>query len=124
MNNCQPRSTFDEAPGFARLLEQTLQDIGQPLPESYRNNYPDIFMTAGPKGTAPSQTISLTGKEQEIMELLVRGLDNSSISKQTGIALSTTKWHLKNIYAKLGVSNRTEAIRLQSSQASARNRPG
>lgn len=118
------RSTFDEAPGFARLLEQTLQDIGQPLPESYRNNYPDIFMTAGPKGTAPSQTISLTGKEQEIMELLVRGLDNSSISKQTGIALSTTKWHLKNIYAKLGVSNRTEAIRLQSSQASARNRPG
>ncbi len=81
-------------------------------------------MTAGPKGTAPSQTISLTGKEQEIMELLVRGLDNSSISKQTGIALSTTKWHLKNIYAKLGVSNRTEAIRLQSSQASARNRPG
>src|SRR5690606_10711316 len=114
------RSTFDEAPGFARLLEQSLEALGQALPDSYRSHYPDVFRAAGSPGSATSQAISLTSKEQEILELLVRGLDNSSISQQTGIALSTTKWHLKNIYAKLGVSNRTEAI---LHQASERSRP-
>ncbi|WP_397380941.1 helix-turn-helix transcriptional regulator [Pseudomonas sp.] len=32
------------------------------------------------------------------------------MSDKTGMALSTTKWHLKNIYSKLNVSTRTEAI--------------
>ena len=45
-----------------------------------------------------------------MFECLLSGLSNTQISDKTGIALSTTKWHLKNIYAKLNVSSRTEAI--------------
>src|SRR3990167_8325335 len=52
----------------------------------------------------------LTDKENEIFAHQLSGLSNSQISAQTGVALSTAKWHLKNIYAKLNVANRTEAI--------------
>ena len=51
----------------------------------------------------------LTPREHEIFELLQSGLSNAQISEQTGTSVTTTKWHLKNIYSKLGVSNRTEA---------------
>ena len=54
--------------------------------------------------------ITLTQREQEILKLLRLGLSNQAISEQTGVALSTIKWHLKKIFAKLGVSTRAEAI--------------
>ena len=52
----------------------------------------------------------LTPKELEIFELLQGGLSNAGISEKAGTSITTTKWHLKNIYSKLGVSSRTEAV--------------
>ena len=50
-----------------------------------------------------------------MLALLCSGLSNNEISNRIGVALSTTKWHLKNIFAKMGVTSRTAAI-LQASQ--------
>ena len=58
----------------------------------------------------------LTPKEFEIFELLQNGLSNAKISEHTGVSVTTTKWHLKNIYSKLGVSSRTEAVLRASSR--------
>ena len=52
----------------------------------------------------------LTDKELEVFHGLLAGWSNGEISQRAGIALSTTKWHLKNIYSKLQVASRTEAI--------------
>lgn len=52
----------------------------------------------------------LTDKELEILVLLSEGLANKKISERTGTTLNTVKWHLKNLFGKLGVANRTEAV--------------
>jgi len=53
----------------------------------------------------------LTPREAEVHELLAQGLTNEQIAKQLYISVSTTKVHVKHIYAKLGVQSRPEAAR-------------
>lgn len=53
----------------------------------------------------------LTAREQEILELLTTGCRNSDISRKLNIALITVEKTLTNIYRKIGVSNRTGAIK-------------
>jgi len=52
----------------------------------------------------------LTPREQEILYHLARGLTNKEISTATNLAVDTVKTHLRNIFRKLGVKNRTQAI--------------
>jgi DNA-binding NarL/FixJ family response regulator len=52
---------------------------------------------------------ALTNREQSVLELLARGLTNREIQASLSLSEGTLKNHLKHIYDKLGVSNRTEA---------------
>ena len=52
----------------------------------------------------------LSKTEIKIIELLEKGLPNRSISIQCKISENTVKFHLKNIYKKLKVHNRVEAV--------------
>jgi NarL family two-component system response regulator LiaR len=54
----------------------------------------------------------LTGRELEVLAMLVKGLSNSEISEQLSISMATVKYHLTNIFAKLGAKNRVEAATL------------
>jgi len=51
----------------------------------------------------------LTEGEREILALLVKGSSNLEISDQLSISVSTVKYHLTNIFTKLGAKNRVEA---------------
>lgn len=55
---------------------------------------------------------SLSRRESIILELLSRNLSNKQIAKELFITPETVKWHLKNIYRKMGVSDRQSASRL------------
>jgi DNA-binding CsgD family transcriptional regulator len=55
---------------------------------------------------------SLTKREREVFELLLQGKSNRQIALALNITEHTVEFHLKNIYAKLGVSSRGEAISL------------
>jgi DNA-binding CsgD family transcriptional regulator len=48
-------------------------------------------------------------REKEIIALLVEGKSNKQIAQELGIAQRTVEFHLSKIYAKLGVTSRTEA---------------
>lgn len=106
------RRIFDEAPGMAALMALAHQHYQLNLPEIYLATFRDVLTPATPPAPAAAtpEAAPLTDKETEILDLLQQGLTNNAISLATGIALSTTKWHLKNIFAKLGVANRTAAI--------------
>jgi DNA-binding NarL/FixJ family response regulator len=52
----------------------------------------------------------LTQRELEVLERVSRGLPSKLIAQQLDVAESTIKFHLSSIYAKLGVSTRTEAV--------------
>jgi DNA-binding NarL/FixJ family response regulator len=51
----------------------------------------------------------LTRREQEVLELIGRGLANKRIALELGIAEKTVKTHVSHVLAKLGVSDRTQA---------------
>jgi DNA-binding NarL/FixJ family response regulator len=51
----------------------------------------------------------LNEREMEILQLLTRGKSNKEISSHIPLAEDTVKWHLKNIFIKLGVADRTQA---------------
>lgn len=53
----------------------------------------------------------LTEREKEVMELLSKGLTYEKIAKQLHVSHETVKMHLKNIYRKLNVQNKIEALK-------------
>jgi DNA-binding NarL/FixJ family response regulator len=53
----------------------------------------------------------LTEREDAILRAVARGLSNQAIAKELWVTEQTVKFHLHNVYRKLGVKNRTEAAR-------------
>lgn len=58
----------------------------------------------------PGTSFDLTEREKEILDYLSRGLLYKEIAAETGISIQTVKRHCFNIYEKLHVHNRTEAL--------------
>ena len=52
----------------------------------------------------------LSAREQEILEQLASGRANKEIARRFELTENTVKFHLKNIYAKLGVNSRVQAV--------------
>lgn len=53
----------------------------------------------------------LTARENQVLELLAEGLPNKTIAARLGISDQTAKFHVASILAKLGATNRTDAVR-------------
>lgn len=53
---------------------------------------------------------SLSPRETEILKLIAKGLSNPQVAQALGVSRATVRTHLEHIYAKLDVSNRTEAV--------------
>ena len=62
-------------------------------------------------GAEPAVDAGLTRSEVRVLESLARGLSNKEIAKELWLTEQTVKFHLTNIYGRLGVANRTEAVR-------------
>jgi predicted ATPase/DNA-binding CsgD family transcriptional regulator len=54
--------------------------------------------------------VPLNERELEVLRLIAEGLSNHEIADRLVIALSTVKWHINNLFGKLGVHSRTQAI--------------
>ncbi len=118
----QPLRVFaDEGHSIAALLEKVLdmQRKGQlPLPIS--TEYTARLLTVMGKN-APSPTPkrrteghladALSTRELEVLRLLADGLESNEIAERLYIAVDTARTHIKNIYSKLGVHSRWEAIK-------------
>jgi len=64
-------------------------------------------------GTLASDPLdTLTKRERELLRALANGLTNEQIAARIGISHNTVKYHLKNLYDKLGVKNRAMAVAL------------
>jgi DNA-binding NarL/FixJ family response regulator len=86
-------------------------DLAGALRQALEGN---VFTTAGiteDPGERAAKDAGLTDRELGIIRAVARGLSNEAISKELWVAEQTVKFHLTNIYRKLGVTNRTEAAR-------------
>lgn len=52
----------------------------------------------------------LSERELEVLQLIAEGFSNQEVAQQLVLSLPTVKWHTSNIYGKLGVKNRTQAV--------------
>lgn len=68
--------------------------------------------TSAPAVTSPSASApdALTEREREILRLVAEGRSNREIAEQLIFAVGTVKWYLNQIYGKLGVASRTQAV--------------
>jgi len=99
---CLPK-TFAAAIKRARVTQL-------PSPE-YFQRFHDVLAFDPYKELSSAQTDALlTQRELDLLKLVSMGLSNRDISERSNITLLTTKWHLKNVFAKLGVSTRMEAV--------------
>ncbi len=67
-------------------------------------------LTSGRPLGAQAVVETLTERELEVLRLAARGLTNKAIGRELGISDRTVQGHLANIYGKLGVNSRTEAV--------------
>lgn len=70
-----------------------------------------VWGVAAPSPAAATDAPVLSEREAAVLEAVARGLSNREIGKHLWISEQTVKFHLRNIFRKLGVSSRTEAAR-------------
>jgi DNA-binding NarL/FixJ family response regulator len=59
--------------------------------------------------TPQNQASELSTREQEVLELIAKGLPDKEIAAKLSISISTVRFHLKHVYDKLHVRSRMEA---------------
>jgi len=69
-----------------------------------------VFPFIDVSSLASDPLAGLTPRERELLAALAGGLTNQQMAAQLDISLNTVKFHLKNLYDKLGVGNRAQAV--------------
>jgi ATP/maltotriose-dependent transcriptional regulator MalT len=98
------------------LLLRTVENVGLASPD----RQPVSYLQATPlrwqerhqrdAGATPVVASSLSSRERSILERISQGKSNKEIAKDLSIAPETVKSHVKNIFAKLAVKKRAQAV--------------
>ena len=56
------------------------------------------------------EKVLLSGREQEVLELIARGFSYAEISRLKGVSVHTVQTHIKSLYSKLAVHSKSEAV--------------
>jgi LuxR family maltose regulon positive regulatory protein len=109
------RMFVDEGASIAPLLYQAIeQNIAPEYAGRLLAAFSDADFEPGKQAKRPSAESELieplTEREVEVLQLIAEGLSNREIAQQLFLSLSTVKVHTHNIYSKLGVNSRTQAI--------------
>ena len=107
------RAVFDDVFGLPKVFASAIKVARVPTlpPADYFKRFRDV-LACDPYSDVAAPTLApvLTQRERDLLKLMSMGLSNRDISERSNITLLTTKWHLKNVFAKLGVSTRMEAV--------------
>jgi len=102
------------AAGAAAYVTKTAQR--EDLALAVRQAFEHTIYLRGRGPARAAETPLLTRRELEVLQLVAEGLSNTKIAKGLWVTEQTVKFHLSNIYRKLGVANRTEASRWAHSE--------
>lgn len=106
------RSLFiEEGEAIRQLLQQLEAAERQPALQGFIRSLLAIWPGESASKVQDVLEEGLTEREREVVCLAACGHSNEEIGLQLSLALGTVKWHLHNIYEKLKVRNRTQAIR-------------
>jgi LuxR family transcriptional regulator, maltose regulon positive regulatory protein len=106
------RTFVDEGPPMAQLLrEANTHGITPAYTSKLLNKFPITHSELQFPNSQKSEIFEpLSPRELEVLQLIAQGLSNREIGERLFLALDTVKGHNRNIFSKLGVKNRTEAV--------------
>jgi len=109
------RIFVDEGPPMARLLYEALSrgiatDYVRRLLAAFPAAEPEKADLAETQAPRSELVESLSERELEVLQLIAEGLTNPEIASRLFLSPHTVKTHARNIYGKLGVHNRTQAV--------------
>jgi len=103
---------FVEQPQLAPLIRQLKRDLwdsgGDPVEASFLSDIDDRLSATVEPQNGPLALLS--PREQEVVAELAGGLTNKEIARVLDMTEHTVKFHLKNIFVKLGVDRRAHAL--------------
>lgn len=112
------RTFVDTGPGLIPILRNLRSGAEQLPANAPTQNYLDLLLDRMEGSNSSALTVTaiekfsvLSQREAEIVVLIAQGLSNKEAGRRLGLSNETVKWHLKNIYDKLGVASRKEATR-------------
>jgi DNA-binding NarL/FixJ family response regulator len=83
-------------------------DLATAVRQSFTHS---VYLAAPPAAATSYDSNPLTAREIEILRLVAEGYSNRRLAELLSVSEPTVKFHLTNVYRKLGVGNRTEASR-------------
>jgi LuxR family maltose regulon positive regulatory protein len=105
------RVFLDEGPLMAKLLyESAERGIHREYVGHVLSHFPPTRGINRPPEDSQPLIEPLSQRELDVLRLLAGGASNKEVARQLFISLPTVKWHASNIYGKLGVQNRTQAV--------------
>lgn len=105
--------TLSEAPGYRRLFldeAPALKPILNELADAGYRGWWHVMLEKNRSPHAQGLIEPLTSREQEVLNMIAQGHRNQSIADTLQIAVTTTKSHIRNIYEKMSVNSRTQAV--------------
>jgi LuxR family transcriptional regulator, maltose regulon positive regulatory protein len=101
------RVFLDEGPAVARLARAAAESLGT---ESGASLSVALGSPPPSRGTPRQSAVILTDRELLVLRFLPSHLTNAEMARECVMSVNTVKGHLKNIYAKLGVSSRAATV--------------
>jgi len=108
------RIFLDSGPPMRELLQQAaargvaVDHVGKLLAAFFAGEEESLPESSFTLATALAEPLSQ--RELEVLRLIAAGLSNREIAEELVVAISTVKTHIRNIYGKLDVSSRTQAL--------------
>ena len=106
------REVAAQIPGASFVLLESRNHVIVPCEPAWQQLVEalDGFLLAKSSTHVPTAFDVLTDREDEVLELVAQGLDNTMIGKRLGISERTARNHISTILSKLGVNSRAQAI--------------
>lgn len=107
-------AALDAGAAAVVLARTSPEDVGVALRQLFDRSIHlarDYTPGAHVNGDEPELLSLLTRREREILRLVADGMPNAAIARSLWVTEQTVKFHLSNVFKKLGVANRTEASR-------------
>lgn len=102
------------APAFFHAIK--LMQVGERfIPAELYENMASRTPASADAAASVTEFVAQTGlspRELDVLQALVKGVSNREIGRELGVEEVTVKLHLRRIYKKIGVSNRTQAVKL------------
>jgi predicted ATPase len=107
------RGNSDDLEAIIAAVVRDLSTLGE-APQAEDKSTTKLLSEPGTVSVSTTQPADLveplTPRELEVLQLMAEGLTNQQMAEELVISVGTVKWYTGQIYGKLGVSNRTQAV--------------